>query len=66
MNEILAYVALSHNSALIKKAEKIINEMAADENTIIYIKNLDGSSLRLHAGCSLIFCQSIGGKNDKI
>ena len=63
MNELLPYIAFCHNSQLVTKAERILNNMLEDGNAIIYITNNDGTNLKLNHGCKIIFAQ-IWGKND--
>ena len=62
MNDILLYTAFCHNSQLVTKAERILNNLLEDGDAIIYITNNDGTSLKLNHGCKIIFAQSWGKK----
>lgn len=62
MNEMLALITLNHNSALLKRSENILNSFLEDENVSLYLKNPDGTSIKLKHGCGFIFMQSLNIK----
>lgn len=50
----MSFTALMHNQALIKKAEKILQDAVSDEHTHIYIKQANGEIVKLKEGFKII------------
>lgn len=48
-----AIAALTHNARLIEQTERVLQEFAESEHCYIYIKNPDGSRLKLQPGCKI-------------
>ena len=65
MNDLAILIAGAHNDMLISKAEKIINNMLEDGNSILYLVNPDKKAIKIHHGCKFVFAQCFGGQNDK-
>lgn len=38
----------------IKHAERVLNSMAQDENVRVWIKNQDGTTIRIQPGCKVM------------
>lgn len=45
--------SIIHNGRLIKRAESIISEYAESEGCYLYLKNPDGSRIRIQPGATL-------------
>lgn len=56
----LSFVA--HNEILVRNAERALSQLASLDNTKVFIKNPDGTTIRLQAGCKISYLQSIGGE----
>lgn len=52
---------ISHNEILVRNAERALSQLASLDNTKVFIKNPDGTTIRLQAGCKIAYLQSIGG-----
>lgn len=55
----LSFVA--HNEMLVRNAERALSQLASLDNTKVFIKNPDGTTIRLQEGCKIAYLQSIGG-----
>lgn len=53
----LSFVA--HNEILVRNAERALSQLASLDNTKVFIKNPDGTTIRLQDGCKLMYLQSI-------
>ena len=56
----LSFVA--HNEILVRNAERALSQLASLDNTKVFIKNPDGTTIRLQAGCKISYLQYIGGE----
>lgn len=45
-----AFTALMHNGNLVNRAEKILQDMAKNPNCYLYLKNPDGTRIRIQPG----------------
>ncbi len=48
-----AITVLMHNGNLINRAEKILQNMAKNPNCYLYLKNPDGTRIRIQPGCQI-------------
>lgn len=53
----LNFTYVRNDAKLVKRAEKIINDALACDNTFIYLENPDGTKVRILAGAKLNFIQ---------
>ena len=53
---------IAHNEMLVRNAERALSQLASLDNTNVFIKNPDGTTIRLQAGCKISYLQSIGGE----
>ena len=53
---------IAHNEILVRNAERALSQLASLDNTKVFIKNPDGTTIRLQAGCKISYLQSIGGE----
>lgn len=51
---------MAHNELSIRKAELAISQLASMEDTIVFLKNPDGTTVRIQPGCTIMYAQSIG------
>lgn len=51
---------IAHNEMLVRNAERALSQLASLDNTEVFIKNPDGTTIRLQAGCKIAYLQSIG------
>lgn len=48
-----AFTVLMHNGNLVNRAEKILQDMAKKPNCYLYLKNPDGTRIRIQQGCQI-------------
>ena len=51
---------IAHNEMIVRNAERALSQLASLDNTKVFIKNPDGTTIRLQAGCKVSYLQSIG------
>jgi hypothetical protein len=51
---------IARNEMLVRNAERALSQLASLDNTKVFIKNPDGTTIRLQAGCKIAYLQSIG------
>lgn len=54
----LSFVA--HNEMLVRNAERALSQLSTLDDTKVYIKNPDGTTIRLQPGCKIMYFQYIG------
>lgn len=52
---------IAHNEMIVRNAERALSQLASLDNTKVFIKNPDGTTIRLQEGCKIAYLQSIGG-----
>ena len=55
---------MAHNELLVRNAERGLSQLAALDNMSVYIKNPDGTTIRLQPGCKVMYIQLIGGAEE--
>jgi hypothetical protein len=53
---------IAHNEMIVRNAERALSQLASLDNTKVFIKNPDGTTIRLQAGCKISYLQYIGGE----
>lgn len=51
---------IAHNEMIVRNVERALSQLASLDNTKVFIKNPDGTTIRLQEGCKIAYLQSIG------
>ena len=55
---------IAHNERIIQQAEQALSQLACIDDTRVFIKNPDGTTIRIQPGCKIMYVQSIGNRRD--